>query len=160
MSELTFELNGEKTQIDVDPSKPLVTTLREELELTGTKRGCDSGVCGACTVMIDGEARKSCLQLTGMINKSSVQTIEDVADGEELHPIQESFLDQFSLQCGFCTPGFVISTLALLDENPEPNREEIEKALHGNICRCTGYQMILEGVEEAAKRLSSPQNDD
>lgn len=160
MSEFTFELNGEEVTIDADPRKPLVRTLREDFELTGTKRGCDSGVCGACTVLINGEAQKSCLQLTGMIDDSSVQTIEGVANDDGLHPIQESFLDYFSLQCGFCTPGFVLSTLALLNENPEPDKEEIEQALHGNICRCTGYQMIIEGVEESAKRISPSQNND
>jgi carbon-monoxide dehydrogenase small subunit len=160
MSELSFELNGERQTVNVDPSKPLVKTLREDLELTGTKKGCSSGACGACTVMIDGEARKSCLQLSGMIEQSNVRTIEGVADDDGLHAVQEAFLDQFSLQCGFCTPGFVISTLALLAENPDPDRREIEEALHGNICRCTGYQMIFEGVEQAAKRMSSEDVDD
>jgi carbon-monoxide dehydrogenase small subunit len=156
MTELTVELNGEPRCLDVDPTKPLVETLRNDLELTGTKHGCSSGVCGACTVMIDGQARKSCLHLTGMVEESSVQTIEGVADDDSLHPVQEAFLDQFSLQCGFCTPGFVLSTLALLAENPNPDRSDIEEALHGNTCRCTGYEMIFEGVERAVERSSAP----
>jgi aerobic-type carbon monoxide dehydrogenase small subunit (CoxS/CutS family) len=106
--------------------------------------------------MIDGQARKSCLHLTGMVEGSSVRTIEGVADDDSLHPVQEAFLDQFSLQCGFCTPGFVLSTLALLAENPNPDRSDIEEALHGNTCRCTGYGMIFEGVEQAVERSATP----
>lgn len=159
MSETTFTINGEEVTIETDPGRQLIWTLREDLELTGTKKGCSSGVCGACTVLIDGEARKSCLHLTGMVDGAEIQTVEGVSDGEELHPVQQGFLDRFSLQCGFCTPGFVMSTLALLGENPEPAEDDIVDALHGNVCRCTGYQMIFEGIEQAVTDMAEQEAD-
>lgn len=153
MTELTLTINDETHVIDVDPAKPLVDVLREDLGLTGTKNGCSTGVCGSCTVRVDGEARKSCMQVAGMVEGRDVETIEHVSDGDEIHPVQSAFLEEFSLQCGFCTPGFIMSTIALLEETPDPTDEEITEALHGNICRCTGYQMIFDGVKRAATEM-------
>ncbi|WP_254533252.1 (2Fe-2S)-binding protein [Natrinema gelatinilyticum] len=154
MAELSLTVNGEDHTVDVDPAKPLADVLRDELGLPGTKQSCSTGICGACTVRIDGEARKSCLHMAGAVEDADIRTVEDLVDGEtnELHPVQEAFLEEFSFQCGFCTPGFLNSTLSLLDENPNPTEEEIKDALHGNICRCTGYVAILEGVKAAAEK--------
>lgn len=155
MTELTLTVNGRERTVDVDPAASLLDVLRTELDLTGTKEGCSTGVCGACTVRIDGEPRKSCMHIAGQVQGQSVQTVEALSDGDSMHPVQEAFLEEFSLQCGFCTPGFVMSAVALLEENPDPSDEEIETALHGNTCRCTGYQMIFEGVRRAAEEVSA-----
>ncbi|RQG88052.1 (2Fe-2S)-binding protein [Natrarchaeobius halalkaliphilus] len=155
MTELTLTVNDEQQTIDVDPSKPLVDVLRDDLGLTGTKKGCSTGVCGACTVRIDDEPRKACMHIAGMVDGKSIETIETLSDGDDLHPVQEAFLEEFSLQCGFCTPGFIMSAVALLEENPDPTDEEIETALHGNTCRCTGYDMIFEGVKRAANEMNN-----
>lgn len=157
MAELSLTVNGREYTIDVDPARPLADVLRDDLGLKGTKQSCSTGVCGACTVRIDGDARKSCLTMVGSVEGNDVRTVEDLADPatEKLHPVQEAFLEEFSFQCGFCTPGFLNSTVSLLDENPNPTEEEIKDALHGNICRCTGYIAILEGVKSAAERYPS-----
>jgi len=154
MTELTLAVNGEERTVDVDPAASLLEVLRTEFDLTGTKEGCSTGICGACTVRIDGEARKACMHIAGQAQGRSIQTVEALSDGDSMHPVQEAFLEEFSLQCGFCTPGFVMSAVALLEENPDPTDEEIETALHGNTCRCTGYGMILDGVKRAAEEMS------
>ncbi len=153
MSELTLTVNGVEHNVDVDPATPLSEVLRDELNLKGTKQGCSTGVCGACTVRIDGEARKGCMQMVGGVADVEIQTIEGVADGEDLHPVQEGFVEEFGLQCGFCTPGFIMSAVSLLEENPDPSEEEIKTAIHGNTCRCTGYTKIIDSIEYAADRL-------
>lgn len=155
MFELTLTVNGEERVVDVEPTKPLVDVLRDDLELKGTKRSCSSGVCGACTVRIDGEARKSCLHFAGSVEGASVETVEGLAQDDELHPVQEAFLEEFSFQCGFCTAGFLLSTVSLLERSPNPTADEIKDALRGNLCRCTGYVSIVEGVRNAAEKMDA-----
>ena len=156
--EQTFriEVNNSTYRIACDPECTLLDVLREELRLTGTKRGCDIGVCGTCTVLIDGRARRACKvkikELGVAPHPPKITTIEGLSTDGELHPIQQAFIDCGAKQCGFCTPGMVLAAKALLDENPNPTREEIKKALANNLCRCTGYQQIFEAVEKAAKR--------
>lgn len=145
-----FVLNGNATQVDVESRVLLVHLLRETLGLTGTHVGCDTTNCGACTVLLDGVAVKSCTVLAASISESSVLTIEGIADGERLSPVQEGFRQCHGLQCGFCTPGMVVASTSLLLDNPTPTHEEIRLGLEGNVCRCTGYQMIVESVEWAA----------
>jgi len=151
---IRFKCNGKAVQLDVEPEVRVIDVLRDRLGLTGTKEGCGRGECGACTVLLDGKPVNSCLLLVGKIAEREIITIEGIA-GEDgsLHPIQEAFLDQGAVQCGFCTPGMVLSTKALLDENGAPDTEEIEEALSGNLCRCTGYGKIVDAVLEASKRL-------
>jgi len=149
-----FVLNGRAVDIDIDPTKPLLRVLREDFELTGTKQGCDlEGECGACTVIVDGEAVRSCLLPVGKVAGRSVTTVEGMGTRERPHPLQTAFLDAGALQCGYCTPGVLLSAKALLDRNGRPEREEIVAALDGNICRCTGYTKIIEAVELAAARI-------
>ncbi len=155
MTELTLTVNGTDHEVDVDPARPLSEVLREELDLKGTKQGCSTGVCGACTVRIDGEARKACMQMVGGATETEIQTVEGLADGDELHPVQEGFVEEFGLQCGFCTPGFIMSAVSLLEENPDPTDEEIKTAIHGNTCRCTGYTKIVDSIRYAAEQLNS-----
>ena len=150
---LNMTVNGKAVSVKIQPYARLLDVLREELLLTGTKEGCGVGECGACTVLVDGESVNSCLVLAASVEGKSILTIEGVAENDELHPIQQAFLDHHALQCGFCTPGLVMSTKALLDHNPNPSREEIKVAISGNICRCTGYQQVIEAVEDVAKRL-------
>ena len=150
---LNMTVNGKAVSVKIQPYARLLDVLREELLLTGTKEGCGVGECGACTVLVDGESVNSCLVLAASVEGKSILTIEGVAENDELHPIQQAFLDHHALQCGFCTPGLVMSTKALLDHNPNPSREEIQVAISGNICRCTGYQQVIEAVEDVAKRL-------
>lgn len=157
---IQFTCNGKAVQLETRPEARVIDVLRDELGLTGTKEGCGRGECGACTILLDGVPVNSCLLLAGKLADREITTIEGVA-GEDgaLHPIQEAFLDKGAVQCGFCTPGMVLSTKALLDENDTPDVEEIEEALSGNLCRCTGYGKIVEGVLEASKRLSQGSND-
>lgn len=150
MERIQLKVNGKDYELEVKPSATLLETLREDLGLTGTKEGCGVGECGACTVILDGEAVNACLVLTTEINGKSVQTIEGLADGGKLHPIQQAFVEVGGMQCGFCTPGMVLSTKVLLDRNPCPTDEEIRKGLEGNFCRCTGYTKIIESVKAAA----------
>jgi aerobic-type carbon monoxide dehydrogenase small subunit (CoxS/CutS family) len=150
---LTFRLNGKNTVLDVSGDERLIDLLRERLGLFGTKEGCGKGECGACTVLLDGAPVCSCLMLSSQIVGREITTIEGLARGDELHPVQAAFADAGAVQCGFCTPGIVLSAVALLDENPEPSREEIRKALSGNLCRCTGYKKVFEAVELAAKNM-------
>ena len=146
---VSFSVNGSREQIDVEPRRTLADALRDDLGLTGTHLGCEQGVCGACTVLLDGEPVRSCLMLAVQADGSSLTTVEGLA-GDELHPLQQAFADCHGLQCGFCTPGFLISALHLLTENPDPSREEIRAGLSGNICRCTGYVGIVDAVRQAA----------
>jgi len=151
---IDFTVNGRERQATVDVRKTLADTLREDLSLTGTHLGCEHGVCGACTVIVNGEAIRSCLMLAVQAHGAVVQTIEGLEQDGQLHPIQVAFRESHAFQCGFCTPGFVMSTVAFLEETRSPSETEIREALSGNICRCTGYQSIVEGVQLAAERLA------
>jgi aerobic-type carbon monoxide dehydrogenase small subunit (CoxS/CutS family) len=146
-------VNGRSCEGSVEARTTLADFLREDLGLTGTHLGCEHGVCGACTVLVDGEAVRACLMLAVQADGAEVTTVEGLAKGDALHPIQEAFWESHSFQCGFCTPGFVVTTLALLRENPNPNEEEIREALSGNLCRCTGYESIVTGVRRAAEKF-------
>lgn len=149
---ISFELNGDRMEVEVEPHWTLLHLLREELELTGTKSGCESGECGACTVLVNGEAINSCIYPVMEIDGEAVTTIEGIAKRSgELHPLQEAFVEQGAVQCGFCTPGMVMAAKALLDRNPNPTEEEIRHALAGNMCRCTGYVQIIEAVKSASQ---------
>jgi len=154
---ISFELtvNGRPRELNVEARKTLADALREDLGLTGTHLGCEHGVCGACTVIVNGEAVRSCLMLAVQARNAEVMTIEGLEQNGQMHPIQQAFRESHSFQCGFCTPGFVLSTLAFLSESTSPSEEEIREALSGNICRCTGYQSIVEGVQLAAEKLSA-----
>jgi carbon-monoxide dehydrogenase small subunit len=153
--ELRFVVNGNSYDIWVEPKTLLVQVLRDELGLKGTKRSCDSGSCCACTVILDGKAVKSCSMLALQANGKEVLTIEGLANGVELHPIQQAFIDNWAFQCGFCTSGQIMAAKALLDENANPTREEIQMAMDGHLCRCTGYNMITEAIQDAAGRLQA-----
>jgi carbon-monoxide dehydrogenase small subunit len=146
-------INGREYELDVKPWATLLDMLREDLGLTGTKEGCGQGECGACTVLVDGTPVNACLLLAVEAQGKEITTIEGLANGEELHPIQQAFVDIGGLQCGFCTPGMILSTYALLDKNQAPTDEEIRKGLEGNFCRCTGYTKIIESVKVAAHRM-------
>lgn len=152
---VTFTVNGETLSLDVPPSTTLLDLLRDRLGLHGTKEYCHSGVCGACTVLADGKAVSSCSMLAGQVEGADVLTIEGLTPEEGLHPIQQAFVDNFGLQCGYCTPGMILLAKALLDENPAPSREEIVRYMGGNICRCTGYAGILRSVEAAVRERGS-----
>jgi aerobic-type carbon monoxide dehydrogenase small subunit (CoxS/CutS family) len=150
---VTFRLNGEETRVSFAAHKTLLEVLREDLALTGTKHGCELGECGTCTVLVDGMPVLSCLVLGLACEGRAVKTVEGMANGPELHPLQAAFADLGAAQCGYCTPGFLLAAEALLAENPKPEREEIKQALAGNLCRCTGYLKIYEAVELAAARM-------
>ena len=149
--QITLTVNGALHTVEVEPRHLLVYLLREDLGLTGTNVGCDTSSCGACTVLVDGDAIKSCTLLAVAADGCEVTTIEGIANGEELHPVQRAFREEHALQCGYCTPGFVVAAVALLRENPDPSEQEIRHALEGNLCRCTGYQPIVAAVRAAAK---------
>lgn len=151
--ELNLVVNGESYNLWIEPSTLLVQVLRDNLGFKGTKRSCDSGSCCACTVILDGKAVKSCSILALQANGKKVLTVEGLADGANLHPIQQAFIDNWAFQCGFCTSGQMMATKALLEENDNPTREEIQRAMDGHLCRCTGYNMINEAIQDAAKRL-------
>ncbi len=146
-------VNGHSREGYVEARRTLADFLRDDLGLTGTHLGCEHGVCGACTVLLNGEAVRSCLLFAVQVNGQSVTTIEGLASGTSLHPVQEAFWECHGMQCGFCTPGFVMSVYAFLKENPDPQEEDIRPALSGNLCRCTGYQSIVESVRLAAIKL-------
>lgn len=152
--EISLTVNGEEHELSVDPDRLLVHTLRDELGYTGTNIGCETSLCGACTVHLDGKAVKSCTLLAVQADGKEVRTVEGLADGAALHPLQESFREEHGLQCGYCTPGMLMTALELLEEEPDPDREAIRHALEGNICRCTGYQNIVDAVEATAQRLN------
>ncbi|MCX7876560.1 MAG: (2Fe-2S)-binding protein [Melioribacteraceae bacterium] len=150
---IKFYLNKKEIEIEVDPTIRLIDLLREKLNLTGTKEGCSIGECGACTVIVDGKAINSCLMLAYQVDGCNVITIEGISEDGKLHPLQENFLKTGAIQCGFCTPGMIMSAYALLLENPNPTEEEIKDAIAGNLCRCTGYKQIIDAIEVSAKEL-------
>jgi carbon-monoxide dehydrogenase small subunit len=151
--EMTLKVNGTNYRLSIEPRRTLLEVLRENLGLTGTKKSCNEGNCGACTVLLEGRPVASCLVLAIDAQGKEILTIEGLSEGEKLHPIQEAFLKHGAIQCGFCTPGMVMSAKALLDENPEPTTTEIRKAISGNLCRCTGYQHIVDSILAASKTM-------
>jgi len=153
MEQIRLRINGHAHELEVKPWATLLDTLREDLGLIGTKEGCGQGECGACTVLMDGRPVNACLILAMEAQGKEIVTIEGLAQGGGLHPVQQAFVDMGGMQCGFCTPGMILSAKALLDENPDPTDEEIRKGLEGNFCRCTGYTKIIESIRAAAKAL-------
>jgi aerobic-type carbon monoxide dehydrogenase small subunit (CoxS/CutS family) len=154
---ITVTVNGREHAATVPSRLTLADFLREHLDLTATHLGCEHGVCGACTVLLNGETARSCIMLATQADGAEITTLEGVvADAEDLHPVQQAFWDRHGMQCGFCTPGFILSTIELLQEHPEPTREEIGDALGGHLCRCTGYVKIVEAVEQAAREMAGP----
>ena len=151
---ITLTINGIEQKINVEPRVTLLDLLREQLNLTGTKKGCDHGQCGACTVHVDGQRINSCMTLAVMQNGRKITTIEGLAQGDELHPMQAAFVKHDGFQCGYCTPGIIVATVALLEKNPRPSTEDIRRGLAGNICRCTGYTKIIAAVLDAATRAN------
>ena len=151
---IRLQVNGREREILTAPTRTLLEVLREDLLLTGTKQGCGEGECGTCTVLLDGAAVNACLVLAVEAAGREVTTIEGLADGRSLHPLQQAFVDQGAIQCGFCTPGMILSAKALLDRRPDPTEAEIREALGGNLCRCTGYQKIVEAVLAAARAMA------
>jgi len=149
---VTLTVNQKKYEVTVEPDERLLDTLRDRLNLTGVKEGCSIGECGACTVILDGKAVNSCMVYTFQIDGSEVLTVEGLETNGTLDPLQEAFIDHQAVQCGFCTPGMLMSAKALLNENPNPDRDEIKTAIEGNLCRCTGYQQIIEAIESAANQ--------
>ena len=145
-TEIKLTVNGETYELTVKANSLLLDILANELRLTGARRGCDSGSCGACTVILDGKTVKSCSILALQADGKEITTIEGLADGDRIHPVQQAFIDHFAIQCGFCTPGMILSARALLDENPDPTEDEVKQALRGNLCRCTGYVKIIDAV--------------
>ena len=153
---IAFWVNDELREVDVGPKVMLLDVLRDQLRLTGTKKGCGHNACGACTVIVDGEAVRSCVYPASRAEGKRVQTIEGVAEDDRLHPLQQAFVERGAVQCGFCTPGMIMSAKALLDANPQPTREDIVEALSGNLCRCTGYSKVIEAVRQAAGASGPP----
>ena len=151
---ITINVNGRKRSAVVEPRLLLVHYLRESLNLTGTHVGCDTSQCGACTVLLDGSSAKSCTVFAVQADGSEVQTIEGLADGAELHPLQDGFWEEHGLQCGYCTPGMIMSAVNLLENNPAPSEAEIREGISGNLCRCTGYQHIVNAIQHAAERMA------
>jgi len=151
---LTLDVNGERRELLVPVHKTLLEVLREDMQLTGTKHGCELGECGTCTVLVDGRPQLSCLLLPIQVQGRAITTIEGLARGSELHPLQVAFAELGAAQCGYCTPGILLAARSLLEENPKPTRDQIREALAGNLCRCTGYTKILQAVELAAGRMT------
>jgi len=151
--EIAFTLNGEKVQVEVPAHWTLLRLLREKLGLTGTKEGCGIGECGTCTVLLEGVPVNSCLVMAPKVEGKRVDTVEGLGTKDSLHPLQKSFIDHGAVQCGFCTPGILMSSKALLDRNPTPTREEVQEAITGHLCRCTGYLQIIEAVEGVSKQV-------
>ncbi len=148
---ITFNLNGEPVEVEIEPHLTLLQLLRDKLEMTGTKEGCGMGECGACTVLLDGKTINSCIFPALEVEGRNVTTIEGIMDSQgNLHPIQKSFIEHGAIQCGFCTPGMILSAKALLDENPNPSEEEIRNGIAGNLCRCTGYLQIIQAIKAAS----------
>jgi carbon-monoxide dehydrogenase small subunit len=155
MKKISVTVNGTTRQSEIEPRLLLVHYLRDVLGLTGTHVGCETSLCGACTVMVDGQAVKSCTVLAAQADGSNVTTIEGFADGGTLHPVQQAFWEHHGLQCGYCTPGMIVAATQILQRNPDPSEEEIRQGLEGNLCRCTGYQHIVQAVQCAAKKMKS-----
>jgi carbon-monoxide dehydrogenase small subunit len=153
--DLTLTINGQQHSLSVPANRLLLDLLRDDLSLTGTKESCSVGVCGACAILVDGQMLSACLALAVQYDGSQITTIEGLADGERLHPIQDAFIEYGGFQCGICTPGQIIAAKALLDENPAPTTDEIKEWMAGNLCRCTGYYKIVESIEAAAVSLRS-----
>ena len=152
--QVKMAVNGEPAEATFAPYKTLLEVLREDLNLTGTKHGCELGECGACAVLVDGEPQLSCLLLALECAGRSVETVEGMGEGAALHPLQAAFADLGAAQCGYCTPGILLTAKALLEKEKNPSRERIKEAISGNLCRCTGYQQIFEAIEEAARRMN------
>lgn len=153
---ISFKVNEDVYDVEVEPRESLLDVLREKLSLAGTKKGCNTGDCGACTVIMEGKPVNSCLVLALEAEGKEVLTIEGVAQGGKLHPLQEAFIHYGAVQCGYCSPGMILSAKALLDENPHPSEEEIKRAISGNLCRCTGYVKIIEAIQMAATAMGGP----
>jgi aerobic carbon-monoxide dehydrogenase small subunit len=153
MKDINLTVNGKNHQVSVKPWRTLLEVIREDLGLTGTKEGCGMGECGACTVIMDRKTVNSCLVLAAEADGKTITTIEGLANGDQLHPIQRAFSDNGGFQCGFCTPGMILSTKVLLDENPNPTDEDIKRGITGNFCRCTGYAKIFASIKAAAKAM-------
>lgn len=151
-AKITLIVNGQQKTVVTDPERPLLDVLREDLQITGPKYGCGEGRCGACTVLMDGERTLSCITPVASADKKKITTIEGLADGDRLHPVQQAFLDEGAIQCGYCTSGMILSAVALLEENPQPKDEQITEWMNGNICRCNGYAKILNAVRRAASQ--------
>jgi aerobic-type carbon monoxide dehydrogenase small subunit (CoxS/CutS family) len=151
---ITLTVNGEKRTVTTDPERPLLDVLREDLHLTGTKYGCGEGLCGACAVLMDGKLTLSCITPIGEADKKAITTIEGLAKGDSLHPVQEAFLAEDAVQCGYCTPGMIMTAASLLEKNPHPTDEEIVSGMNGNLCRCCGYPKILTAIRRAARQGS------
>ena len=147
-------VNGEAHSVEVPSRRLLSDFLRDDLHLTGTKRGCETGICGACSILLDGEVVKSCLMLAGQVQGRAITTIEGLSEGEELHPLQKNFMQCGGLQCGYCTPGMIMASCDLLKNNPQPSTDDVRHGLSGNLCRCTGYTQIVESVLHAAKEMN------
>ena len=154
MRSVVLNVNGTSRTISVEPRKTLADAIREDLGLTGTHLGCEHGVCGACTVLFDGEVVRSCLLFAVQAEGAEITTIEGIGDGDALHPMQRAFSEYHGLQCGFCTPGMILAGIDVLSRNPDPSRQQIREEMGGNICRCTGYQKIVESVQAAAAEMS------
>jgi len=153
--QIHLQVNGEPYDLLVEPRHTLLKVLRDDLGLTGTKKGCDTGDCGACTVLMNGKPINSCLALAMEANGKEITTIEGLAGGDDLHPLQEAFIQAGAIQCGYCTPGMILTAKALLDENSAPSEEEVKRALSGNLCRCTGYVKIVQAIQAAARIINS-----
>ena len=156
---VTFNLNGRETDVMIQPMTTMQSLLREQLGYTATKIGCKQGGCGSCTVLVDGQPMASCLLPVEDIAGKEVTTLEGITPDHGLHPLQESFFENFAIQCGYCTPGMLVVSKALLDRNPQPTREQIVDALSGNVCRCTGYESIIQAVQDAARRMNGHQGE-
>lgn len=155
MISIELKINGEIYTLSIKPNETLLDVLRDKIGLTGTKKGCDTGQCGACTVLLDGKPVPSCLILAVDVKKGEILTIEGLAQNGSLHPLQEAFVNEGAVQCGYCTPGMILSSKALLDKKPNPTEREIKEAISGNLCRCTGYVKIIQAVSSAAGKAST-----
>ena len=155
MSTIRLAINGKSYTVDAEPQTSLLSVLREQLDLTGSKYGCGEGQCGACTVLIDGKSQRSCVTKVGTVSQKQITTIEGLASGEQLHPVQEAFLEAAAMQCGYCTSGMIMSAVALLQRNPAPKESEIINFMDGNICRCGTYPRIVTAIQKAAKVMAS-----
>ena len=157
--QISLTVNDTEHELEVDPDRLLVHVLRDNLGYTGTNIGCETSLCGACTVHVDGMAMKSCTMLAVQADGRDIRTVEGLASDGEMHPLQESFKEEHGLQCGYCTPGMLMTSLGLLESEPDPTRDDIRHALEGNLCRCTGYQNIVDAVETAAERMNPTASD-